>query len=76
MEPSVLEESGWLEAAQAVVAAPAEATCGPAGRIIDYFVVSRLFRGAKASVIHGLDLRARYPVALELLGPSKHQEVA
>eukprot|EP00959_Pyramimonas_sp_CCMP1952_P394340 8262794-Pyramimonas_sp.AAC.1 len=61
MEPSVLAESGWPQAAQAVAAAPTEATCRPAGRIIDYFVVSKCFRGAKASDIHGPDLSPHYP---------------
>eukprot|EP00959_Pyramimonas_sp_CCMP1952_P196427 4106989-Pyramimonas_sp.AAC.1 len=73
MEPSVLAVSGWLEAAQAVAAAPAEPARRPAGRAIDSFVVSRLFREAKALVIHGLDLSRHFPVALELLGAVKHQ---
>eukprot|EP00959_Pyramimonas_sp_CCMP1952_P229186 4791965-Pyramimonas_sp.AAC.1 len=69
MEPAVLAKPGWLEAAQAVMAAPAEATCRPAGKIIEFFVVSRFFRGAKASVAHWLDLGPRHPVALDVLGP-------
>eukprot|EP00959_Pyramimonas_sp_CCMP1952_P310826 6504787-Pyramimonas_sp.AAC.1 len=64
MGSSVSAESGWLEAAPAAAATPSEPACRPAGRIIAFFVVSMLLRGAMATVVHGLGLGPHCPDAL------------
>eukprot|EP00959_Pyramimonas_sp_CCMP1952_P099355 2077137-Pyramimonas_sp.AAC.1 len=43
--PSDLVKTSWVDALDAVIAAPTEGTCRPAMRCIDYCVVSRQIAG-------------------------------
>ena len=52
VEPSQLEDSGWVRAVGGYVVAPRLATITPSHRVIDFFVVSRDLAGACEATTH------------------------
>ena len=50
-EPNDIEGTGLLSIVGAVIIAPEEGTCEPAGRTIDFFIVSGEFGMSKARVM-------------------------
>ena len=68
MEPGELASGTFLSQVRGTIVAPAEGTCDPAARVLDYFVVSAHLRRARASVWRGWPITPHVPVCLELEG--------
>eukprot|EP00959_Pyramimonas_sp_CCMP1952_P046050 961962-Pyramimonas_sp.AAC.1 len=61
MEPEMLEQSTFLERCGGRVVAPAPGACRPSEHVIDYFVISRQFREARAEVLSDWEFGPRWP---------------